>query len=357
MVNGVASIPIAISASRLEPAPGSSIRSGRLSGSYVIGPENQCLDSALQPLLWGQCQAANPLFLFGRSQVGKTHLALGIAHRWRQLFDRHDVQYVTATEFCREWVTACRADSVSKFRNRYRRVRLLVIEDVDRFPSRGKCQVECVHTIDAVHERRGMVVVTSRVDPRHVLTWIPPLRSRLRGGLVVHIKPPAYTTRLALIQQAAWDRQVALSTAQMALLAGSAEPPADVMASVPRLSGPGDEAAGRQTRIRSGSPDGAVPEMKTIVSATAAFYAVKPAELKSKARRKTLVLARSVAMYLARQWTAESFQQIGRFFGHRDHSTVLHSYRKIERLLRTDEQTQHDLNAIRGTIEQIMNCG
>lgn len=357
MVNGVASIPIAVSANASEPLPSHATQRDRFSAPYVIGSENQCLNTALQPLVWGQRLAASPLYLFGGPQVGKTHLASGLAYRWTKFFDHRDVQYVTASAFCRDWVTACRAQRISVFRNKYRRVRLLVIEDADRLPSRGKCQVECLHTIDAVHEADGMVVVTGRDDPRHVATWIPPLRSRLRAGLIVRINAPEYATRRAYSQQLAWEHQLELSAARLDRLASSTDVLAAISESMLHATRYSDDdtvrptAPERRERIRH-----EVPDMRSIVSATAAFYAVKPMELKNKTRRKTLVLARSVAMYLVREWTGESFQRIGRLFGHRDHSTVLYSYRKIERLLKADPQIQNDLHAIRQTIERMMNC-
>ncbi len=357
MVNGVASIPIAVSASASKLLPGDSTQRGRFSGSYLIGPENLCLNKALQSLVCGQRLPASPLYLFGRSQVGKTHLASGLAHRWMEFFDRRDVQYVTATAFYRDWVTACRADRVSVFRNKYRRVRLLVLEDVDRFPSRGNCQMECIHTIDAVHQSNGMVVVTARVDPWHVSTWIPTLRSRLYGGFVVRIKPPEYATRLALGKQLAGDRRGEPSEAKLPALSSSMDSPGTTAETVPQLSENGDEAGAEPSAAECHRQiQRKVPDINAIVSVTAAFYEVKPVELRNKTRRKTLVLARSVAMYLAREWTGESFQRIGRLIGRRDHSTALYSYRKIERLLRTDTQIQNDLCAIRQSIERRMNC-
>jgi chromosomal replication initiator protein len=239
----------------------------------------------------------SPLVFYGPGGSGKTQLVQAMVHQFNERCGRGTALYTTSPAFARDLRTAIASNTVAAWRSRYRGAPLLVFDDLDRMPTKEFIQRELIHLLDARHGAGQRVAVTCRV-PVHALPNLHPmLSSRLQSGLCLPLQ--------SLTAETGWD---------------------------PSPSAP--------HRMNNESADSPQRELAEIVATTARYFSLKPIALKGHSRKRTVVLARGFAMYLARQWTGKSFLQIGRYFGGRDHTTVLYNYRKIERLVRSDPQFQ-----------------
>ncbi len=253
----------------------------------------------------------------------------------------------TAVDFARELAEGIETQAVDEFRAKYRAAALLVFEDLGQLATRksGKlsAQEEFIHTLDALLADGRWVVVTASAAPAELPGILPALQSRLTAGLTIPLAPPGPETRLAVLRQLAAIRNVELPDAVAQLLAEG------LTGTVPELAGAlvqlmmrahvaGDPidlpAAKRYLSVRNGKRR--QPTLHEIALATARHFSLKLSDLRSPVRRRALVTARGVAVYLARHLTHESLEEIGHYFGGRDHTTVIHSCRKTEELRQTD---------------------
>ena len=186
---------------------------------YLAGPENRLLPPAVRGVLEARAATHNPLVFYGPTGTGKSHLARGLAAVWRERFPNQTVAYTNATDFARELADAIETQAVVDLRGRYRGVSLLVFEDVGRLAEKAAAQVELIHTLDAVLQEGGQVVVTASAPPAELKDLMPGLQSRLVGGLVLPLLPPGPGARLAILRQLAALREIALSDSAAQLLA------------------------------------------------------------------------------------------------------------------------------------------
>ena len=343
MVSGVVSIPLAGRPLDLhERAPGD--RSSPVTlHQFLAGPENRLVEVAVRSVFEHPLATYNPLVFYGPSGTGKTHLARGLETAWKARYHRRRrVQYTTATDFARELADAIETQAMDDLRTKYRTAALLVFEDVGRLAGKPAAQAEFLHTCDALLAAGSRLVATAAAAPAELPGIVPGLQSRLAGGLSVPLLPPGPEARLAILRRLAAVRGVDLPRDAAELLANG------LSATVPELFGAVVQLE-VSARLRGGCIDVEMvesflarrngsrqPPLQQIAALTAKYFSVKLADLRGPSRRRLVVTARDVAMYLARRWTGESLKQIGEFFGGRDHSTVMHGCRKIEGLLKTD---------------------
>jgi chromosomal replication initiator protein len=314
----------------------------RTDGDFLAGPENRLVRAAMESLLGGVRGVYNPLTLVGPPGSGKSHLAAGLVAVWRARFGPRSAVYVPAMDFARQWTDATETHATADFQNRYRRVKLLAVDDADLLASKAAAQQELVYTLDALTLDNGQVVLTYSAPPQTAQGLMPRLQSRILAGLVVPLAFPAPSTRLIALRRFASLRQLDLPEEAATWLAdGLSGPLSEVWGAVLalELSARMDGGAITLGRVRQWLADRHAhdtPALRDIAAATARQFSLKVGDLRSASRRRAVVLARDVAMYLARLLTGNSYEQIGKYFNGRDHSTVSHGCSKTANLLEND---------------------
>ena len=321
----------------------SAVSDGRLA-EFIAGPENRLLTTAIESVLAEAAHLYNPLVLYGPSGSGKSHLAHGLVHWWRRHYRDEQAVLLTGAEFAEQLSEAVSRQEVDAWRTKLRACGLLVVEDVGELAGKRTAQQELVHTLDAIWEHDGFVVVTARGLPNHLSTLVAALRGRLSGGLAVPVALPGPAARRGLLERFAAARGLGLepraaqtladglTTSAVGLLAALME--IQLRAAASKID---VHEASRFVAERSG---GERPTMPAIATLVARLYGLKVSELKSPSRRQAMVTARGVAMVLSRELADKSLGQIGTYFGGRDHTTVLHACRRTEKLLKKDPATR-----------------
>lgn len=321
---------------------------------YLSGPENALVQAAAR-VVQGEKPAWNPLLLHGVTGTGKTLLLQLFVAQFQAAFPQAHVVVTTGADFARAYAHACDTDSLAELRQRYSRGQLLALDDLQHLAGKPAAQRELLHLLDGFLRRGALVLMTARHAPRETTKLDSALLSRLEGGLVVPLVPPHAEARCEIINLLAAEQQVDLPPAIVQRLAGTLG--ADISprssrpllalpcATVPQLRHVVVELAERarltarpnhaQLLDELLARDGA--DHKTMIKQVAALvgrhYEQSVADLRGPTRRQAVVQARSLAMYLSRRLTGASYGEIGRYFGNRDHTTVLYACSKVADLL------------------------
>lgn len=332
---------------------------------FIAGPENRLAAATVQWLV-GQwliakrlCESdadqtnPSPIVFHGPSGTGKSLLVRGLVDCWKRDRAGEKAVVLSAAEFAQQFAESIDKRNVSAWRSNIRTADLLVLEDLLHLASKTAAQVELLHTLDDLADREALVVVTSRLAPAELTSFLPGLQSRLQAGLCVPVAVPELEARRAILSAWFTARQISLSDGSLRLLARSLVLPAPELSGVLNNMQLAARTAGRalddpfvQSYLRQYCA-GRHPPLKTIATHTARHFALRVTELRSASRRRGVVLARDVAMYLSRQLTRKSLKQIGEYFGGRDHTTVLHGCRKTESLMRSDPTTLEAVTSLR----------
>lgn len=309
---------------------------------FVVGPENRLVEVAVESVLDGQPARYAPIVFCGPSGVGKSHLALGLAAAWKASFPRRPVVCTTAVDFARQLADAVETKTGDDFGTRYRQASLLVMEDLDHLAEKPAAQQELLHTLDALLDGGRRAVLTCRTAPGQQTSLSPRLRGRLAAGLTVPLAPPGPAARRTILEHLANARDIDLpKSAAQALAEGMPTAVPELRGAVLRLQMTA-ELAGRPIDVAMVNEHLAqrarlrAPTIDEIARATARHFSLKQSELRSSSRARAVVAARGVAMFLARTLTPCSLEQIGRYFGGRDHTTVSYGCRKTEELLESE---------------------
>jgi len=332
--------------------------------SFVAGQENLLLASAVNgllaqpaddPLTDADAPAASAalpavLALFGPSGTGKTHLARGLVQHWQQRCGAEAAAYFTATDWRHALTDAIKTNSVGAFRDRVRGLRLLAMDDLDRLPNSDYLQQELRYTLDACAEHGGLVVVTSSHAPGTLRSLSAGVRNRLRTGLELRLAPPGDESRAQIVRYVAAALGAALTDEAAARLAAGVDGTAhDVFGAVFELFADlagrgGDDRAWVERYLARRAARR--PGLRDILRVVAKYYGVPQKLLKSSSRRQSVVTARAMVVYLARQLSRLSYERIGDALGGRDHTTMIHSYRKIARLSACDPATREAIEEL-----------
>ncbi|MBI3271806.1 MAG: hypothetical protein HYZ53_22635 [Planctomycetes bacterium] len=320
---------------------------------YVVGPGNRAAHDAARDFVRAPSPGFNTLLLLGGHGAGKTHL-LRTSHRAAvEHLPGRPALLATCGEFVSQFCLAIQENRVCSFRRKYRSAEILFLDDVDGLAHKGGCQDELLHTLKAYDGTGRRVVVTSSALPSRVAGMHRALAARLAGGLACELKPPDYATRLAILQARA-ARLAFPPTAD--LLSAVARQPSGSPGELVRLL---DRVAAYRnpslTTIEAAlrelvGPEANPLDLEAVEGAVSAFFKMSGEELRSQDRRPGAVLPRQICLYLARTLTSSSLESVGRRFGGKSHTTVLHACRRVERLCSKDEQVRQQVERLRAKL-------
>jgi chromosomal replication initiator protein len=323
---------------------------------FVVGNNSRFAHAACRAVAETPAKAYNPLFLYGGVGLGKTHLMHAIGHAVLEKHHRRKVAYVTSEKFMNEMISSIQEGRMNDFRTRYRTVDVLLVDDIQFLAGKDRTQEEFFHTFNSLHELNRQIVISSDRPPKEIPTLEDRLRSRFSWGLIADIQQADFETRVAILKSKvgpyarlvpedvlsfiAHKIQKNIRELEGALIrviahASLNRSPVNVDMAAKLLQ---DVIPSTETRTLS---------IDTIARAVANFYHISLEEMKGKRRDKHIVFPRQVAMFLIREETASSLPAIGQAFGGRDHTTVIHSYEKINMEAREDPRLQSDLRKIR----------
>ena len=322
--------------------------------AFVIGNGNQFARAAALAVAERPSRAYNPLFLYGGVGMGKTHLMHAIGHEVKRRQPVANICYVSAEKFTNEMITSLRNDRMTSFRDRFRSVDVLLIDDIQFIAQKERTQEEFFHTFNALHENMRQIVIASDRPPKELAEIEDRLRSRFEWGLIADIQPPDLETKVAILQKKAESDQVVLPT-DVALFIAS-----NVRTNVRELEGAMTRLVAwcqhNHMEITLANTQQCLKQfidmqvrkvtIEAIQRAVAEQFGMKVADLKQKNNSRNVVVPRQIAMYLAKQMTEASLPEIGRQFGNKHHTTVMHSIGKIDEQRRTDKDLHRTLNKL-----------
>ena len=322
--------------------------------NFVIGNGNQFARAAALAVAERPSRAYNPLFLYGGVGMGKTHLMHAIGHEVKRRQPMVNICYVSAEKFTNEMITSLRNDRMTSFRDRFRSVDVLLVDDIQFIAQKERTQEEFFHTFNALHESMRQIVIASDRPPKELAEIEDRLRSRFEWGLIADIQPPDLETKVAILQKKAESEQVVLPT-DVALFIAS-----NVRTNVRELEGALVRliawcqlnrmeitlAATQQCLKQFIDMQVRKITIEAIQRAVAEQFGMKVSDLKQKNNSRNVVVPRQIAMYLAKQMTEASLPEIGRQFGNKHHTTVMHSIGKIDEQRRGDKDLHRTLNKL-----------
>ncbi len=332
-----------------EPEPFVSAGLGGLSPRYsfetfIVGASNQFAHAACRAVAEAPSRSYNPLFLYGGVGLGKTHLMHAIGHYVLTQSPGLTLTYISAERFMNEVVNAIRYDRILDFRERYRSVDILLVDDIQFIVGKERTQTEFFHTFNALHDAQKQIVLSSDCPPHQISELEERLRSRFEWGLIADIQPPDLETKIAILKRKAEAEGVALPDDVALYIAGRSKSNIrELEGSLIRLlayaslKGQDVSMSLVQEVLRDVlRREERVVTIDSIQKFVADYYQLKLAELKSKNNSRSVALPRQVAMYLCKTLTSASLPEIGKGFGGKHHSTVIHSIRKVEELRQKD---------------------
>jgi chromosomal replication initiator protein len=322
--------------------------------NFVIGNGNQFARAASLAVAERPSRAYNPLFLYGGVGMGKTHLMHAIGHEVKRRQPASSICYVSAEKFTNEMITSLRNDRMTSFRDRFRSVDVLLIDDIQFIAQKERTQEEFFHTFNALHESMKQIVIASDRPPKELAEIEDRLRSRFEWGLIADIQPPDLETKVAILQKKAESELVTLPT-DVALFIAS-----NVRTNVRELEGALTRlvawcqlnrmeitlAATQQCLKQFIDMQVRKVTIEAIQRAVAEQFGMRVTDLKQKNNSRNVVVPRQIAMYLAKQMTEASLPEIGRQFGNKHHTTVMHSIAKIDVQRGEDKDLQRMLNKL-----------
>lgn len=340
------------------------ITSGMLNPKYtfdtfVIGSGNRFAHAASLAVAEAPAKAYNPFFIYGGVGLGKTHLMHAIGHYVLEHNPKAKVVYLSSEKFTNEFINSIRDNKAIEFRNKYRNVDVLLIDDIQFLAGKESTQEEFFHTFNTLHEESKQIVISSDRPPKEIPTLEDRLRSRFEWGLITDIAPPDLETRIAILRKKATAEKLDIPNEVMLYIANQID------SNIRELEGAlirvvaYSSLVNKEMSIELASEalkdimPNSKPRVVTILDiqhAVGEHYQVHLEDFAAKKRTKTIAYPRQIAMYLSRELTEYSLPKIGEEFGGRDHTTVIHAHEKISALLKTDSQLKQDIKKIRSTL-------
>jgi len=328
--------------------------------TFVIGANNRFAHAASLAVAEAPAKAYNPLFLYGGVGLGKTHLMHAIGHYIAEHNPSARVLYISSEKFTNEFINAIRDNRGESFRNKYRNIDILLIDDIQFLAGKEQTQEEFFHTFNALHEERKQIVISSDRPPKEIPTLEERLRSRFEWGLITDIQPPDLETRIAILRKKAKAENLEIPNEAMMYIANQID------TNIRELEGALIRVVAYSSLINQDitvhlaaealkdiipSSRNRVITIQDIQQRVGEYYGMKTEDFKARKRTKNVAFPRQIAMYLSRELTDHSLPKIGEAFGGRDHTTVIHAHEKISSMLQTDQELYKILQAIREKIK------
>jgi len=329
--------------------------------TFVIGASNRFAHAAAVAVAEAPAKAYNPLFIYGESGLGKTHLLHAIGAYAKELYGSTRVRYVSSEEFTNDFINSIRDDKASVFQKRYRDLDILLVDDIQFLENKERTQEEFFHTFNTLYNANKQIVISSDRPPKQLTTLEDRLRSRFEWGLITDIQPPELETRIAILRKKAAQDKLNATDDVLEYIASK------ISTNIRELEG----ALIRVTAFASlnrqlvdlslaeivlkdliqdeGGPEITGP---TIMAQTASYFSLSVEDLCGTSRSRVLVNARQIAMYLCRELTDLSLPKIGQAFGGRDHTTVMHADRKIRQLMAERRSIYNQVTELTNRIKQ-----
>ena len=329
--------------------------------SFVIGNSNRFAHAASLAVAESPAKAYNPLFIYGGVGLGKTHLMHAIGHYILQGNPKAKVVYVSSEKFTNELINAIKDDNNEEFRNKYRKVDVLLIDDIQFIAGKERTQEEFFHTFNTLHDANKQIILSSDRPPKEIPTLEDRLRSRFEWGLIADIQAPDFETRMAILKKKADVENLSVANEVMVYIATK------IKSNIRELEGAlirivaYSSLTNREITVDLASEalkdiisnkQGVHVTIDTIQDAVSSYFNLRVEDLKSQRRTRNVAYPRQIAMYLSRKLTDMSLPKIGEEFGGRDHTTVIHAYEKISASLKTDEVLQNTVNDITKKLTQ-----
>ncbi|MEU6034261.1 chromosomal replication initiator protein DnaA [Actinomadura sp. NPDC047616] len=347
------------------PAPGGVGEHARLNPKYtfetfVIGSSNRFAHAAAVAVAEQPAKAYNPLFIYGDSGLGKTHLLHAIGHYAQSLFNGARVRYVSSEEFTNDFINSIRDGKADGFRRRYRDVDILLVDDIQFLEGKEQTQEEFFHTFNTLHNASKQIVISSDRPPKELVTLEDRLRNRFEWGLTTDVQPPELETRIAILQKKARQEGLAVPPDVLEFIASQ------IATNIRELEGAlirvtAFASLNRQSVdmklaeivLKDLIPNDTGPEITAamIMAQTVEYFGTTIEDLCGPSRSRMLVTARQIAMYLCRELTDLSLPKIGQQFGGRDHTTVMHAERKIRALMAERRAIYNQVTELTGRIK------
>jgi chromosomal replication initiator protein len=328
--------------------------------TFVIGSGNRFAHAASLAVAEAPAKAYNPLFIYGGVGLGKTHLMHAIGHYVMDHNPAAKVVYLSSEKFTNEFINSIRDNKTVEFRNKYRNVDVLLIDDIQFLAGKEQTQEEFFHTFNTLHEESKQIVISSDRPPKEIPTLEDRLRSRFEWGLITDITPPDLETRIAILRKKAKAEGLDIPNEVMLYIANQID------SNIRELEGALIRVVAYSSLINKDiNADLAAEALKDIIPSSkpkvitiheiqrvvGEHFHVKLEDFKAKKRTKSVAFPRQIAMYLSRELTDFSLPKIGEEFGGRDHTTVIHAHEKISKLIHSDAQFQKQLKEIMGLLK------
>ncbi len=322
--------------------------------NFIVGSFNELAHAASLAVTKNLGSSYNPLFIYGGTGLGKTHLLQAIGNKVKQDYPDYKVRYLSSEKFANEFVSAIQTQSIPSFKEKYRQHHLLIIDDIQFFSGKNKLQEELFHLFNTLYEANRQIVFSSDRSPKSIPELEERLRSRFEGGMMTDVLPPEYEARLAILKAKIAQKNVVFPEEALEYIAKN------IQSNIRELEG-ALQSALAHTRFLGKVPSSS--ELKEIlqkniktrrkttignlIKIVAEFYNISEKDIFERTRKKQIVAPRQIAMYLLREDFNASYPYIGEKFGGKDHTTVIHAYEKISNDIKIHEKTKEDIRQIR----------
>ena len=329
--------------------------------NFVIGGSNRFAHAAAVAVAEAPAKAYNPLFIYGESGLGKTHLLHAIGHYAESLYPGIRVRYVSSEEFTNDFINSIANNRASVFQSRYREIDILLIDDIQFLQGKDSTQEAFFHTFNTLHDHNKQVVITSDLPPKHLTGFEDRMRSRFEWGLITDVQAPDLETRIAILRKKAQSEKLQVSNEILEYMASK------VSSNIRELEGTLIRvtafASLNKTTVDLGLVQTVLKDLITldednviapvdIINHTAEYFKLTVDDLYGSSRSQAVATARQIAMYLCREMTNLSLPKIGQLFGNRDHTTVMYANKKITELMKERRSIYNQVTELTSRIKQ-----